>query len=92
MYNYINVNNVNYIHCTCNYTYNLYISKLYTFLCIQNYSICIYTIIHSYVLYIYIYVYFIIFSSILMYILQTYIFSIAFYFCCWLISYTCFSS
>ena len=39
MYNYINVNNVNYIHCTCNYTYNLYISKLYTFLCIQNYSI-----------------------------------------------------
>lgn len=92
MYNYINVSNVNYIHCTYNYTYNLYISKLYTFLYIQTYSIYIYTIIHSYVLYIYIYVYFIILLSILMYILQTYIFSIVFYFCCWLISYTCFSS
>ena len=43
-------------------------------------------------MYIYIYVYFIILSFILMYILQTYIFSIVFYFCCWLVSYTSFSS
>lgn len=57
-----------------------------------NYSVCIYTIIRSYALYMYIYAYFIILSFILMYILQTYIFSIIFYFCCWPVSYTSFSS